>query len=181
MNTAKNKFKINASPLEIEKAVQNAYNKHGQSSAMEMANRFNNIVYEHCEPCESEMPTISGKHECLICGHETKEVIAMQPVEQIFFVDGDRDESKLFLRARIKDENYDICSFECSEVENTFETANLIAEAVNNYSQLKDIARELHEALIEMTEMAKKWSVKGLTPTIYKSEKALLKAKNLNL
>ncbi len=49
--------------------------------------------------------------------------------------------------------------------------AELICQAVNERQQLID-------ALEEITEMALKWSVKGLTPTIHKAQRTISNAKN---
>lgn len=55
----------------IEQRVLSAYIEHGQASAFMEANKYPEVVYEYCNACETDSPTLD--HECLICGQETKE------------------------------------------------------------------------------------------------------------
>jgi len=56
----------------IENEVREAFERDGQATAFDVANKYPNVIYERCEGCDTESPTIRGKHECLICGSETK-------------------------------------------------------------------------------------------------------------
>lgn len=51
-----------------EKKIYKLYEEKGIGAACDYANK-NNITYEHCKACESEMPSI--KHTCTICGQAT--------------------------------------------------------------------------------------------------------------
>jgi ribosomal protein L40E len=53
---------------QIEKEVYQAYLKHGQGRAFDVANKYN-VNYEYCNACETESPEIG--HVCLICGQDT--------------------------------------------------------------------------------------------------------------
>lgn len=59
------------------------------------------------------------------------------------------------------------------------EFAARIVSSWNEHDELKALNRELIDTLTEITEMAKQWSVKGLTPTIFKAETLLAKASKL--
>jgi len=52
-------------------AVQNAYIKGGQASALDVANKLM-LQYEYCKGCDCATPAID--HECLLCGQETEPI-----------------------------------------------------------------------------------------------------------
>lgn len=58
--------------------------------------------------------------------------------------------------------------------------AELICKAVNEREQLLKSNKELLAALEEITDMALRWSVKGVTPTIHHAQRAINNAKSIN-
>lgn len=58
----------------IEERVYAEYCKRdgGFGSACDEANKYPEVTYEYCEGCDCDAPTITGLHECLVCGSETK-------------------------------------------------------------------------------------------------------------
>jgi len=54
--------------LIYDKAVE-LYDTKGVSAVCDYANELK-LTYQHCEPCEAEMPTYDGA--CLMCGNESQ-------------------------------------------------------------------------------------------------------------
>jgi len=55
----------------IENLVYDAYQEDGIAGACKEADKHKICLYEFCDSCDCQVPTIKGDHGCLICGHET--------------------------------------------------------------------------------------------------------------
>lgn len=139
----------------ITEEILIAYHEGGQSSAFDVANKYN-VPYEYCKGCETDSPSLLGS--CLICGQATtsadnkltEQALQYSPLwrdDDGFIAQGSGDNYITFADTNVNDDDIDDRERRTDLLISAFNNTYGQGIDPNQYPQLKKQRDELLEAM----------------------------------